>query len=52
VLRFDEAMRRVRADAIKNGPTLLALYWLAAERARLRREWASPASGAAPRPPG
>jgi len=44
VLRFDEAMRRVRADAIKNGPTLLALYWLAAERARLRREWASAAS--------
>ncbi len=40
VLRFDEAMQRVRADAFKNGPTLLALYWLAAERERLRREWA------------
>ncbi len=40
VLRFDEAMRHVRADAIKNGPTLLALYWLATERERLRREWA------------
>jgi ADP-ribose pyrophosphatase len=39
VLRFEEAMRRVRADTIKNGPTLLALYWLAAERERLRREW-------------
>jgi ADP-ribose pyrophosphatase len=39
VLSFDDAMRQVRADAIKNGPTLLALYWLAAERARLRREW-------------
>jgi ADP-ribose pyrophosphatase len=44
VLRFEEAMRQVRADAIKNGPTLLALYWLAAERERLRREWASTAS--------
>jgi ADP-ribose pyrophosphatase len=39
VLHFDEAMRQVRADAIKNGPTLLALYWLATERERLRREW-------------
>jgi len=39
VLRFDEAMQRVRADAIKNGPTLLALYWLAAEREKLRRAW-------------
>ena len=41
VLRFEEAMQQLRADAIKNGPTLLALYWLAAERERLRREWAS-----------
>lgn len=40
VLRFDEAMERARADAIKNGPTLLALYWLATEREKLRREWA------------
>jgi ADP-ribose pyrophosphatase len=40
VLRFEEAMQQVRADAFKNGPTLLALYWLAAERERLRREWA------------
>jgi ADP-ribose pyrophosphatase len=39
VMGFDEAMRHVRADAIKNGPTLLALYWLAAERDKLRREW-------------
>lgn len=46
VLRFDEAMRQVRADTIKNGPTLLALYWLAAERERLRRDWG--ASGAGP----
>jgi ADP-ribose pyrophosphatase len=41
VLAFEEAMWQVRADAIKNGPTLLALYWLAGERARLRREWAA-----------
>jgi ADP-ribose pyrophosphatase len=40
VMSFDEAMKQVRADTIKNGPTLLALYWLAAERERLRREWA------------
>ena len=45
VLRFEEAMQQLRADAIKNGPTLLALYWLAAERERLRREWA-PIAGA------
>jgi ADP-ribose pyrophosphatase len=40
VLAFNEAMRKLRADEIKNGPTLLALYWLAAEREKLRREWA------------
>jgi ADP-ribose pyrophosphatase len=45
VLRFEEAMERVRADAIKNGPTLLALYWLAAERERLRREWGGASAG-------
>jgi ADP-ribose pyrophosphatase len=39
VMRFDEAMQQLREDAIKNGPTLLALYWLAAERERLRRDW-------------
>ena len=39
VLGFDEAMRLVREDTIKNGPTLLSLYWLAANRERLRREW-------------
>jgi ADP-ribose pyrophosphatase len=42
VLAFDEIMRLVRADAIKNGPTLLALYWLAAQRDRLRRAWQTP----------
>jgi ADP-ribose pyrophosphatase len=39
VLGFDEIMAQLRADAIKNGPTLLALYWLALNRERLRREW-------------
>ena len=46
VLTFDEAMRQVRADAIKNSPTLLALYWLAAERDRLRRDWRAQSSSA------
>ncbi|HEY3918913.1 MAG TPA: NUDIX domain-containing protein [Stellaceae bacterium] len=39
VLSFAEAMRLVRGDEIKNGATLLALYWLALERDRLRRDW-------------
>jgi ADP-ribose pyrophosphatase len=43
VMSFDEAMRQLRADTIKNGPTLLALYWLAAERENLRRTWAKSA---------
>ena len=46
VMTFDEAMRQVRADTIKNGPTLLALYWLAAERERLRRDWGAQSSSA------
>ena len=46
VMRFEEAMRLVRADTIKNGPTLLALYWLAAERERLRRAWPAQSSSA------
>ena len=45
-MRFDEAMRLVRADTIKNGPTLVALYWLAAERERLRRAWQAQSSSA------
>lgn len=45
VLSFDEAMRLVRADQVKNGATLLALYWLALERDRLRREWCGPDGG-------
>jgi len=39
VLAFDEAMKRLRADGFQNGPTVVALYWLAAHRARLRRRW-------------
>lgn len=36
---YADAMARVRAGTIVNGPTVLALYWLAANRARLRRRW-------------
>ncbi|HZT52239.1 MAG TPA: NUDIX domain-containing protein [Stellaceae bacterium] len=39
VLDYRAAMRRLRAGEIVNGPTVLALYWLAANRARLRRRW-------------
>ena len=39
VLSYREAMRRLRAGAIVNSPTILSLYWLAANRARLRRAW-------------
>jgi len=39
VLPYRDAMTRLKKDAIQNGPTLVALYWLAANRARLRRRW-------------
>ena len=39
VLAYREAMKRLKSDAIQNGPTVLALYWLGANRARLRRLW-------------
>jgi ADP-ribose pyrophosphatase len=39
VLSYRAAMRRLRTGAIINSPTMLALYWLAANRARLRRAW-------------
>ena len=39
VLSFRAAMKLVRADKIGNGLTVLALYWLAANRARLRQSW-------------
>jgi len=54
VLPYREAMRQLRADQIHNGLTVLALYWLAANRARLRRKWKakvpSPAGRAAAGP--
>jgi ADP-ribose pyrophosphatase len=39
VLPFAEAMERARAGVIENGFTLLALWWLLANRERLRKAW-------------
>jgi ADP-ribose pyrophosphatase len=39
VLSYRDAMKLVRGDKISNGLTVLTLYWLAAHRAKLRREW-------------
>lgn len=39
VKSYDETMALLRADKINNGFTLVALYWLAANRERLRRGW-------------
>jgi ADP-ribose pyrophosphatase len=39
VKSFREAMRLLRAGKIENVFTLAALYWLGANRARLRRAW-------------
>ncbi|HLI21510.1 MAG TPA: NUDIX domain-containing protein [Stellaceae bacterium] len=39
VLSYAEAIGLARADKVKNGITVLALYWLALERERLRRAW-------------
>jgi ADP-ribose pyrophosphatase len=39
VLPYREAMRQLRDDKIQNGLTALALYWLGANRAKLRRKW-------------
>jgi ADP-ribose pyrophosphatase len=36
---FAEAMAALRGGAIENVTTVIALYWLAANRARLRRRW-------------
>lgn len=36
---YREAMGRLRAGEIASGPTVLALHWLAANRARLRQRW-------------
>jgi len=39
VLPYRAALRFLKSGEIINSPTMLALYWLAANRARLRREW-------------
>jgi len=39
VLSFAEAMQLARDDKITNGITVIALYWLAVHRDRLRRDW-------------
>jgi ADP-ribose pyrophosphatase len=39
VKSYREAMKLLRANRIENGPTVLALHWLAANRAKLRRRW-------------
>jgi ADP-ribose pyrophosphatase len=39
VKSYDETMALLRAGKIDNGFTIVALYWLAAHRERLRREW-------------
>jgi ADP-ribose diphosphatase len=39
VLPYRDAMARLKSGAITNSPTMIALYWLAANRARLRRRW-------------
>jgi ADP-ribose pyrophosphatase len=39
VKSFRQVTKLVKAGRIRNGSSLLALYWLAANRARLRRLW-------------
>ncbi|HEX9488733.1 MAG TPA: NUDIX domain-containing protein [Stellaceae bacterium] len=39
VKSYDETMQLLRTGKINNGFTIVALYWLAANRARLRRKW-------------
>jgi ADP-ribose pyrophosphatase len=41
---FREAMRMIRAGTIDNAHCVVALYWLAANRARLKKRWAQPAA--------
>jgi ADP-ribose pyrophosphatase len=41
VLPYRAAMQRLRTGAIINSPTIIALYWLAANRGRLRKSWPS-----------
>jgi ADP-ribose pyrophosphatase len=39
VKSYEEVMALLRADRIENGFALVALYWLAANRDRLRQSW-------------
>lgn len=39
VLSFADAMALLREDKITNGLTVIALYWLTANRDRLQRDW-------------
>ncbi len=39
VKSFAQVQRLIAHGKIQNGPSLLALYWFAANRARLRRHW-------------
>jgi ADP-ribose pyrophosphatase len=39
VKSFRQAMKLVQSGRIRNSTSLLALYWLAANRAKLRRRW-------------
>ncbi|MCW0181557.1 NUDIX domain-containing protein [Zavarzinia sp.] len=40
VVAFDEAMAMAASGRLRNLPALVALYWLAGNRADLRRRWA------------
>ena len=44
VIGFDEAMQAARDGTVNAGPALVSLYWLAAERERLRRVWGNSVS--------
>lgn len=46
---FPEAMRMMREGEIDNAHCVVALYWLAANRARLKRRWTQPAARRKPR---
>jgi ADP-ribose diphosphatase len=48
VKRFAEIRKLLRDGAIENAFTLIALYWLAANRARLRRMWGAAEKSAPP----
>jgi ADP-ribose pyrophosphatase len=39
VKSYAEVARRLREGGIENASTMIALYWLAANRARLRKHW-------------